>query len=146
MRSGARARLVLRRKVQVFLYRRTPSGIEVLLLKRAKTDKGDWHPVTGNVEPHEKILTAAIREVEEETGLSMAIAPLGVTFTYEQKTGPRKGRYHETAYAARVEAGKDVELSDEHTSSEWVSPDTARERLSWPDQLRALDALVAAYG
>jgi 8-oxo-dGTP diphosphatase len=136
----------LRRKVQVFLYRKTPAGLQVLLLKRAKSDKGDWHPVTGNVEPHEMILAAAFREVDEETGIEAAIAPLGVTFTYETKQGPRKGRYHETAYAGRVEPDAKETLSEEHTAAEWLAPDAARERLSWPEQKRALDALVASYG
>lgn len=136
----------LRRKVQVFLYRKSPDGLRVLLLKRAKTDKGLWHPVTGNVEPHEKVLTAAVREVDEETGFDVAPEPLGVTFTYEVKEGPRKGRFHETAYAGRVEEGAKETLSDEHTGAEWVSVEEAKSRLSWPEQKRALDALAARYG
>jgi 8-oxo-dGTP pyrophosphatase MutT (NUDIX family) len=133
--------MALRRKVQVLLYRKSPDGLRVLLLKRAKTEKGLWHPVTGNVEAHEGVLNAAVREVDEETGFDVAPEPLGVTFTYEQKGS----RYHETAYAARVEPGATETLSEEHTAAEWVSPDEARKRLTWPDQQRALDALVARY-
>jgi len=135
----------LRRKVQVFLYRKTPEGMRVLLLARTKKEKGLWHPVTGNVEPHEKIQTAAIREVSEETGFDVAPEPLGVTFTYEVKEGPRKGRYHETAYAASVEPTATEELSDEHEKAEWVSVEEAAKRLSWPEQKRALEALAARY-
>lgn len=136
----------LRRKVQVFLYRKTPEGLKVLLLKRAKTEKGLWHPVTGNVEAHEPIHAAAMREVEEETGFDVSPEPLGVTFTYELKDGARKGRYHETAYAARVEPGATETLSDEHTGAEWVAPGEAEKRLQWPEQKRALAALVSRYG
>ncbi len=136
-----RGPMPLRRKVQVFLYRKTPSGLTILLLKRAKTDKGLWHPVTGNVEAHEGVLNAAVREVDEETGFEVAPEPLGVTFTYEQKGG----RFHETAYAARVEPGATETLSDEHTGAEWVSPAEAETRLHWPEQKRALAALVARY-
>ncbi len=135
----------LRRKVQVFLYRKTPDGLRILLLKRAKTEKGLWHPVTGNVEAHEGLLNAAVREVDEETGFDVSPEPLGVTFTYELKDGPRKGRYHETAYAARVEPGVTEALSDEHTGAEWVSAAEAETRLSWPEQKRALAALVSRY-
>lgn len=138
--------MVLRRKVQVFVYRQAPA-FEVLLLKRVKADKGDWHPITGNVEPHEQLRTAAQREAWEEVSFEVEPEPLGVTFTYESKGGRRPGRYHETVYAARVgpEDG-DVELSEEHSAFEWVSPEEAMKRLSWPEQKRALEALVARYG
>ncbi|MFA5862654.1 MAG: NUDIX domain-containing protein [Candidatus Thermoplasmatota archaeon] len=134
----------LRRKVMVFPYRTEPR-LEVLLLKRVKADKGDWHPVTGNVEAHEQIPNAALREIDEETGLSVSIEPLGVTFTYEVKEGRRSGRYHETAFAAKVLKAEAVTLSEEHTASEWLSPEEAGKRLSWPEQKRALDALVKRY-
>src|SRR5207248_44097 len=94
-RGGIRAAMALRRKVMVFLYRRNP-GLEVLLLKRTKTGKGDWHPVTGNVEAHEAIPAAASREVLEETGLGVVPEPLGFTHTYELDGN----RYHETAFAS----------------------------------------------
>lgn len=132
--------MALRRKVQVFLYRKSPS-FSVLLLKRMKTGKGDWHPVTGNVETHEPIHVAAVREVEEETGYEVAPQPLGVTFTYEHAGK----RYHETAFAASVGADEPT-LSDEHSAHEWVSAEEASMRLHWPEQKRALDALVAQYG
>lgn len=136
---------MLRRKVQVFVYRQRPS-FEVLLLKRAKTDKGDWHPVTGNVEPHEQLRAAAQREALEELSLELEPEPLGVTFTYEVKEGRRPGRYHETAFAAALGADAEIELSEEHTEFAWLAPSVARTRLAWPDQQRALDALVARYG
>lgn len=131
---------MLRRKVQVFLYRRSPA-LEVLLLKRVKADKGDWHPVTGNVEPHEQIRAAAVRETREELSLDVEPEPLGVTFTYEHDGR----RFHETAYAAAAEKGAEVELSEEHTEHAWLSPDEAMGRLAWPEQKRALAALVARY-
>lgn len=134
----------LRRKVMVFVYRTEPK-LEVLLLKRVKADKGDWHPVTGNVEPHEQIPNAAAREVDEETGLAVSLEPLGVTSTYEIKEGRRPGRYHETAFAAKVLKAEPVKLSEEHTGSEWLSPADAGARLSWPEQKRALDALVKRH-
>lgn len=138
--------MALRRKVQLWMYRTSPS-FQVLLLKRAKSDKGDWHPVTGNVEAHEPIATAAMREGKEELGIPFSCEPLGLTFTYETKEGRRAGRYHETVFSARpVSANDKIELSDEHTAFEWVAPDEAAKRLHWPDQKKALDLLVKRYG
>lgn len=135
---------MLRKKVLVLVVRARPNP-EVLLLKRVKSDKGDWHPVTGNVEPHEPIHAAAAREVEEETGLEMRPEPLGLTYTYEVKEGRSKGRYHETCFWAKVPAGADdtVTLSDEHTEHAWLPLDEAAKRLHFADQKRALDALAA---
>ncbi|HWH08267.1 MAG TPA: NUDIX pyrophosphatase [Candidatus Thermoplasmatota archaeon] len=133
--------MALRRKVMVFLYRSAPA-LQVLLLKRAKADKGDWHPVTGNVEPHEHVRNAAVREVAEETGLAVEPEPLGLTFTYEHKGR----RFHETAYAARAAPDDEVTLSEEHTDHRWLAPDEARAQLSWPEQQKALDLLAQRYG
>lgn len=135
---------MLRRKVQVFVYRRNP-GLEVLLLRRARSSREegaeDWAPVTGNVDAHEQIRAAAIRECEEEIGCEVAPEPLGLTFTYEKKGK----RFHETIFAASVAKDERVELSDEHTAHEWLAPDKAAQKLHWPEQKKALDALVKRY-
>lgn len=136
---------MLRRKVQVFVYRSKPA-LEVLLLKRARPSRegatDDWAPVTGNVDAHEQLRNAAVRECAEEIGCETAPEPLGLTFTYEKKGK----RFHETIFAARVAPDETVELSEEHTAHEWLAPDKAAERLHWPEQKKALDALVKRYG
>lgn len=135
---------MMRRKVQVFLYRHKP-GLEVLLLQRARPSREgaseDWAPVTGNVERHEQIRAAAIRECEEEVSCSVDPEPLGLTFTYEKKGQ----RFHETIFAGRIAPDDDVELSEEHTKHEWLAPDKAALKLHWPEQKKALDALVKRY-
>lgn len=136
---------MLRRKVQVFVYRRGP-GLEVLLLQRARPSREgaaeDWAPVTGNVEAHEQIRVAAVRECGEELGVEVAPEPLGLTFTYEKKGK----RFHETIFAASLPKEASIELSEEHTAHEWLAPDQAAARLHWPEQKKALAALVARYG
>lgn len=135
---------MLRRKVQVFVYRHKP-GLEVLLLKRSRPSREgateDWAPVTGNVDAHENLRNAAVRECWEEISCEVEPEPLGLTFTYEKKGK----RFHETIYAARVAADEEVELSEEHTGHEWVPADKADARLHWPEQKKALDALRARY-
>jgi len=136
---------MLRRKVQVFVYRRRPA-LELLLLKRARPSREgvdeDWAPVTGNVEAHEPIRAAAIRECAEEIACEVEPEPLGLTFTYEKKGK----RFHETIFAAAVPPDEEVEISDEHAAFEWLAPDKAGARLHWPEQKKALDAVVERYG
>ena len=136
--------MALRRKVLVLVCRTSPAP-QVLLLKRVKADKGEWHPVTGNVEPHEPIAAAASREVEEETGLGMRPEPLGLTYTYEIKDGRGKGRYHETCFWAKIPVGTPsvIELSEEHTEFAWVPLAEAAAKLHFDSQKKAIEALVA---
>lgn len=131
--------MALRRKVMVFVYRTTPK-FQVLLLKRVKADKGEWHPVTGNIEAHEQVNAAAAREVEEETGIEGVLQPLGITFTFDDKA--RGARYHETAFSLKASEKDEVELSDEHSAHEWLDPAAAMAKLAWGDQKKALEALV----
>lgn len=136
---------MLRRKVQVFVYRHAPD-LQVLVLKRTRASKDgvaeDWAPVTGNVEPHEAIPLAAVRECAEELGLHVSPEPLALTFTYQKKGQ----RFHETIFAARAAKDDDVELSEEHSAHEWLSPDKAALKLHWPEQQKALAALTKRYG
>lgn len=51
----------------IFFFRRTSSGLEVLLFKRAvNPHKGKWSLVGGRIEPNETPIEAAWREVGEE--------------------------------------------------------------------------------
>ena len=57
----------------VLLYRRRPTGLEVLLAHPggplfARKDAGHWTIPKGEVEPGEELLAVARREFEEETG------------------------------------------------------------------------------
>lgn len=58
----------MKKPVSVLVLIHTPS-LEVLLLERA-AHPGFWQSVTGSQEEGERLLQTAIREVEEETGIS----------------------------------------------------------------------------
>ncbi len=62
--------------VECWVFRNDPAtgGLEVLLLRRARHRifPGLWQCVTGGIEPGERVPAAAMREVEEETGLGAA--------------------------------------------------------------------------
>ena len=54
--------------------RPTPSGEEVLLVRRA--DNGQWTPVSGIIDPGEQPHLAALREVAEEAGVVAEVESL----------------------------------------------------------------------
>jgi predicted NUDIX family NTP pyrophosphohydrolase len=65
------------------LFRETPDCLEVLLVHPggpfwAKKDKGSWSIPKGELEAHEDPLSAALREFEEETGLTAGGNPISL--------------------------------------------------------------------
>jgi len=59
--------------VGVVVFRKTPAGLEVLLIRRGKPPReGQWSIPGGKQEWGETLQQAAIREVMEETGLKIA--------------------------------------------------------------------------
>lgn len=123
----------------------TRPGREVLLVHRPRYD--DWSFPKGKVDPGEHVLTAATREVAEETGLRVALgAPLAPQ-RYEVVS--RQGRRDKTVayWSARV-VGDDDDVSahvreDEIDQVAWVHRDEARERLTYAHDRATLDEAYA---
>ena len=137
------------RSVQVFVWRRAGSGIEVLLLKRTPDDGGFWQPVTGIVETDERPPEAAGRETLEETGI--AGSPVDLEYVrdfrlarqYVGGTGPHPWINREHAFAMETVAGVGVSISPrEHEAYRWATPERALEMLRWSGNKKALARLV----
>ena len=96
-----------------------------LTLKRAGgLGSGFVYIPGGVVEPGEDPAEAAVRETLEESGLSVVDQQLLRVWTWPTPEG--WFTVHAT-FIARCERG-DVVLSDEHTSSRWVTPDAYIQR------------------
>ncbi|MEW6031743.1 MAG: NUDIX domain-containing protein [Bacillota bacterium] len=102
---------------------------------------GRWTFPKGLVETGETPEEAAVREVEEETGLRTEVAgELGQTrYVYHH---PRKGRVHKTVtfYLLRLTGGCLTPQTGEIAAAEWVSPEEAARRVDY----EGYDRLVAA--
>src|SRR4051812_48351183 len=108
-------------------------GGRILLVHRPKYN--DWAFPKGKLEDGESWEAAALREVEEETGLRCALgAYVGATH-YELREGTKEVRYF------LMSGIGDATPQNEIDDVRWVSPVAARNLLSYVDDRQLLDAL-----
>jgi dihydroneopterin triphosphate diphosphatase len=119
---------------------------EYLLIRRASDDAlypGLWQFVTGRVEAGEKAHGAALRELEEETGVRPRrfwVVPAVNSF-YD----PDRDIVNLVPlFAAQLDPVAPIRLSAEHSLFEWVQYGEARDRLVWPGQRSCLE-IVRQY-
>jgi 8-oxo-dGTP pyrophosphatase MutT (NUDIX family)/phosphohistidine phosphatase SixA len=108
----------------------TRKGGEVLLVHRPKYD--DWSFPKGKLDPGEHTVTAAVREVAEETGLDVRLGPALGPQRYRQSNGRWKSVDY---WTARVVGSDDVSgyrPNDEIDDVEWVPWKDAVRRLTYP--------------
>jgi 8-oxo-dGTP pyrophosphatase MutT (NUDIX family) len=101
---------------------------------------GRWTFPKGHVEEGESPQQAAVREIEEETGITGSIGDeVGETrYTYHH---PRRGRVHKTVifYLVRYLGGRVRPREGEVVQAEWVLPEEAARRVDYD----GYDGLVA---
>lgn len=156
-----------RRSIAVYVYReREP---RYLMLKRVSAKGGFWQPVTGRVEDadgltgarariaaivagarrvvgvrfaadREHLMAAALREVEEETGITdvLTVVDLGMETRF---TGYDGARYAERAFAAEVPSDVNLLLSWEHDEAKWCTREEAEKLLRFDENKEALSLL-----
>jgi dATP pyrophosphohydrolase len=138
-------------KVQVWIHRTGPEGLQVLLLRTTPERKSQWQPVTGSVNSGEALEIAALREAEEETALDFlpaSLRPLGLEYVFDG----RWGRARETVFAIKSNpSGPQDPVLDpaEHVDYRWVKAqealkllpafDTQRESLKRLIELHSID-------
>ena len=137
--------------VECWVFRVTPAGdVEYLLIRRApgRVFAGLWQCVTGGLDPDERIPTAALREVQEETGIGGDA--IEAFFDLDQV----ESFYDEGAdqvvsaviFAVRVAPDVEPVLSSEHEEARWVTREEALRLAIWPGyatSFASIERLVA---
>jgi len=100
--------------------------------------------VHGHADPGESAREAALRELEEETGLvPVRMYNLSrVESFYLHKSDAVMLVAMFAAFVERVE----IMLSEEHDDFTWLPVEEARERFSWPREVRCLDDALFLVG
>jgi 8-oxo-dGTP pyrophosphatase MutT (NUDIX family) len=117
------------------------SDIEVLLVHRPRYD--DWTLPKGKLLPYEDDADAALREVEEETGLECELgAELATTRYVDSKGRPKVVRYW--AMEVYGQASKPFQPNDEVDKVLWLQVEKAVGQLSYDRDRDVLEALMDA--
>jgi 8-oxo-dGTP pyrophosphatase MutT (NUDIX family) len=110
------------------VWRRTAGGgLETALVHRPKYD--DWSLPKGKPEPGEHSLETAVREVVEETGLSVVVGRRSVRTRYDVSLRDGRAAPKEVDYWLMRGSG-DFVANDEVDELRWLSPDAAVDLVS----------------
>ncbi|MFF3553454.1 NUDIX domain-containing protein [Streptomyces tsukubensis] len=104
-----------------------PAG-RVLLIERGWAPyAGCWALPGGHVDPGETSLTAAGRELAEETGVVLGAAGLRQIGVWDQPGRDPRGRYVTIAYLAAVPEGTTATPGDDAIATRWYPLDALPE-------------------
>ena len=121
------------RGIAVVAMRKIARDHEVLLLRRTRSNAGEWCQISGSIEPGETAWQAALREMREETGLlpsRLYSADVCEQF-YEVGTD---SIWVAPIFVAYVKPDATVRLNEEHSEYCWASIGRAIDLLPFPGQ------------
>lgn len=126
--------------VDVYPVRVERGALQLLMLRRAPGGRcpGSFEAVHGHIEAGEVPAVAARRELREETGLTpVRLYNLSRVELFYQAAPDEVALV--PVFVAVVDGDARTTLSAEHDAAEWLDFSEARERLTWPRSVRALD-------
>ncbi|MGH2407037.1 MAG: NUDIX hydrolase [Candidatus Limnocylindrales bacterium] len=123
--------------VDVWVFRTAAVGeVQILLMRRSagRVLPGLWQGVSGSLEPDERVVAGALRELREETGIGsdeiVALYDLDQVNQFHEPSVD--GILTAAIFAVRVGPGVEPRLSHEHDQARWVGPAEALDLVVWP--------------
>jgi 8-oxo-dGTP diphosphatase len=120
------------------LVRTGTEGPEVAVIHRPKY--GDWSLPKGKLDEGENFEQAALREVEEETGMRAELGPELSSLSYRD----RKGRTKLVRYWLMQVVDGEFHPGFEVDELRWLDPDSAQELLSYKHDAKLVREAMAA--
>ena len=133
--------------VDVLVLRGAGPTLEILCLRRGPHGRspGSWEAVHGHIDPGETAVATARRELLEEAGAeSERLYNLSRVESFYRHTTNEVVLI--PVFAAFLQADTEVRISSEHDQFDWLSPDQARARISWPRVRREIDDVMGLLG
>ncbi|MFA3790533.1 dihydroneopterin triphosphate diphosphatase [Aliiglaciecola sp. SL4] len=127
------------------------AAANVLVMQR-QDDPNFWQSVTGTLEPGELPLQTAIREVEEETGINIALNKLElvdcrsvnqypIRDIWQHRYPPNCPFNTEHVFALKVQGNETITLT-EHLAYQWLPKKLAMEKVWSPTNKVAIEKFV----
>lgn len=130
--------------IECFIYQRSEHPRFLTLLRAdGHLYPNTWQNVQGKIESGELAWQAGVREILEETGLTVSRL-WNVDYVYRYFYPKTNQILIYPAFLAEVDHD-DVTLSEEHTAAEWVSLPELRNRLLWRNQQNAIDQIETDF-
>ncbi len=129
--------------VDVYPYKKVQNEVKFLILKRAPDVQYayQWRMVGGKVNTGEPFYSAAIRELEEETGLSpnlfWSIPSLNQFYDHNSDS-----ILQIPPFGSEVDTEVSIALNHEHVSWKWISQEEIDTYIQWPEQKRLMKLLA----
>lgn len=131
------------RLVDVYPYSKEHNKVNLLIFKR--TDEvvypNQWRMIGGKVQDKETFYEAALRELDEETGLNPETfwTLPSVNQFYDPKSDSVRTI---PAFASEVNPKDTITLNHEHSEYQWITKDEIEHYIVWPEQRRLMKLLV----
>jgi len=118
-------------------------GDKVLLVRRGRPPRlGEWSLPGGRIEPGERMVDAALRELREETGVEAQITGL---IDVVDGLFPEAGRHYVLIdYAARWLSGEPT-AGDDALEARFVALDEVEALVDWSETRRIIRMAIAAH-
>jgi 8-oxo-dGTP diphosphatase len=135
--KAARADVVL--AAGGLIWRESARGPELAVVHRPQ--HGDWTLPKGKLDPGERWQDAALREVEEETGLHVELGDFAGASAYMTNRAPKVVLYWHMLVVGDCKF--DPDDPGEVDALEWLLVPAARKRLSYERDRKVLDDAIA---
>ena len=135
----------LKQPVSVLVVLHDGNG-NILLIERADR-AGFWQSVTGSIDAGETLSQTALREVQEETGITLSDGQLhdwqqsrqyDIYPHWRHRYPPGITRNTEHVFSARIAPDTSIKLSKEHTAFCWLERTDAAEKVFSPSNRQAI--------